>query len=53
MVAIVPIEDIEALEAMEDQEDIRIARKRIEKAKKEGTLTDKELKSWQSLIENR
>jgi len=44
MVAIVPIEDVEALEALEDQEDIAIAKKRIPKAKKEGTLTTKELR---------
>jgi len=44
MVAIVPIEDIAMLEAMEDLEDIRIAEKRIKKAEKEGTITEKELR---------
>lgn len=44
MVAIVPLEDVETLEAMEAAKDVRIAEKRIEKAKKEGTYTSTELK---------
>ncbi len=44
LVALVPIEDIEVLEAIENHDDMRVAKERIEKAKKEGTFTTEELK---------